>query len=66
MLVLTHTRTALAALIAGVLVAGLSLIVAKARVRKLFAAAGAIAAVAVMTLSASSRPGWRGAKARRA
>jgi hypothetical protein len=51
-LVLTHTRTALVALIAGVLVAGLSLIVAKARVRKLFAIGGAVAAVAVMTLSA--------------
>jgi hypothetical protein len=51
-LVLTHTRTALAALIAGLLVAGLSLIVAQARVRRLFATAGAIAAVAVMTLSA--------------
>ena len=51
-LILTHTRTAVAALIAGLLVAGLSLIVAKARVRKLFATAGAIAAVGVMTLSA--------------
>jgi hypothetical protein len=53
MLVLTHTRTALAALIAGLLVAGLSLIVAKARVRKLFATAGAVIAVAVMTFSAA-------------
>ena len=51
-LILTHTRTALVALIAGLLVAGLSLIVAKSRVRKLFATAGAITAVAVMTLSA--------------
>jgi O-Antigen ligase len=51
-LLLSHTRTALAALIAGILVAGLSLIVAKARVRKLFGAAGAIAAGAVMTSSA--------------
>ena len=50
-LVLTHTRTALVGLVAGVLVAGLSLIVAKARVRKLFAAAGAAAGVAIMTLS---------------
>ena len=38
-------------MVAGILVAGLSLIVAKARVRKLFAIAGAVAAVAVMTLS---------------
>ena len=51
-LVLTHTRTALVGLIAGILVAGISLIAAKARVRKLFATAGAIAAVVVMTLSA--------------
>ena len=52
-LVLTHTRTALAALIASLLVAGLSLIVAKARVRKLFAAGGAIAAIAIMSSSAA-------------
>jgi O-antigen ligase len=50
-LILTHTRTALAGLIAGILVSGMSLIVAKARVRKLFATAGAVAGVAVMTLS---------------
>ena len=50
-LILTHTRTALVAMIAGLLVAGLSLIVAKARVRKLFAAAGAVTAIAIMTLS---------------
>jgi len=50
-LILTHTRTALFALIAGILVAGMSLIVAKARARKLFAIAGAVTAVAVMTLS---------------
>lgn len=52
-LVLTHTRTALAALITSLLVAGLSLIVAKARVRKLFASAGATVALAVMTSSAA-------------
>ena len=50
-LVLTHTRTALVGMVAGILVAGLSLIVAKARVRKLFAIAGAVAGVAIMTLS---------------
>jgi hypothetical protein len=50
-LILTHTRTALFALIAGIVVAGMSLIVAKARVRKLFAIAGAVVALAVMTLS---------------
>jgi hypothetical protein len=51
-LLLTHTRTALIGMVAGILVAGMSLITAKARVRKLFATVGAIAAVAVMTLSA--------------
>ena len=48
---LTHTRTALFAFIAGLVIAGMSLIVATARVRKLFATAGAIVAIAVMTLS---------------
>jgi hypothetical protein len=52
-LLLTHTRTALAALIASLLIAGLSLIVAKPRVRRLFAAAGAVIAVAVLTFSAA-------------
>jgi len=50
-LILTHTRTALVGLVAGLLVAGMSLIVAKARVRKAFAIAGAVIAVAIMTLS---------------
>jgi len=52
-LLLTHTRTALAALIASLLIAGLSLVVAKPRVRRLFATAGAVAAVAVFTFSAA-------------
>jgi O-Antigen ligase len=51
-LLLSHTRTAVAALIASLLIAGLSLIVTKPRVRKLFATVGAVAAVAVMTSSA--------------
>jgi len=51
MLVLTHTRTALTAMVAGLLVAGLSLIVVKARVRKLFATAGVVAAIGIITLS---------------
>ena len=50
-LLLSHTRTALFALITAVLVAGLSLIVTRPRVRKLFATAGVIAAVVVMTSS---------------
>jgi len=51
MLILTHTRTALIGLIAGILVAGLSMILAKARVRKLFVALGIVAAIVIMTLS---------------
>ena len=43
-LLLTRTRTALIGMTAGILVAGLSLIIVKARVRRLFAIAGAIAA----------------------
>jgi hypothetical protein len=50
---LTHTRTALVGLAAGILVAGLSLIVAKARVRRFFAAVGVVVAVAIMTLSST-------------
>jgi hypothetical protein len=50
-LVLTHTRTALVAMVAALLVAGMSLIVAKERVRKLFAAVGAIATITILTLS---------------
>src|SRR5262249_21311422 len=38
-------------LIAGILVAGLSLILARARVRKLFVALGIVAAIVIMTLS---------------
>ena len=52
-LLLTHTRTALFALIASLLIAGLSLVVAKPRVRKLFATAGAVAAVGVLGFSAA-------------
>lgn len=50
-LILTHTRTALVGLVAGLLVAGMSLIVAKERVRKLFAAVGVMATIAILTLS---------------
>jgi hypothetical protein len=51
MLILTHTRTALIAMVAGILVAGLSLVVAKARARRLFATAGIIVAIGILTLS---------------
>jgi O-Antigen ligase len=50
-LILTHTRTALIGMIAGILVGGLSLIVAKQRARKLFATAGVVTAIGIMTLS---------------
>jgi hypothetical protein len=50
-LVFTETRTALVAMIAGILIAGLSLIVAKARARKLFAGVAAVATVGTLTLS---------------
>ena len=50
-LILTHTRTALVGMIAGILVSGLSLIVARARARKLFATLGALAGIAVIALS---------------
>lgn len=51
MLILTHTRTALVALAAGILVAGLSLILGRARVRKVFAISCVILAIVVMTVS---------------
>jgi hypothetical protein len=50
MLILTRTRTALIGLVAGLLVASLSLIVARARVRKLFAIGGIVVGVATITL----------------
>jgi len=50
-LLLTRTRTALVGMTAGILVAGLSLIIVKARVRRLFAIAGAIGTLAILTLS---------------
>lgn len=49
MIVLAHTRTALVGMLAGLLVAGLSLIVVKARARKLFVAAGVIVSIGAMT-----------------
>jgi hypothetical protein len=50
-LVLTHTRTALIALLAGVLIAGLSLFTARSRVRKSFAIGLAFFSVGALTLS---------------
>jgi hypothetical protein len=50
-LLLTHTRTALVALVAAILVAGLSLFTINARVRKFFAAGAATVSAAVITVS---------------
>jgi hypothetical protein len=50
-LYLSHTRTALAALLLGIIVAGLSMIATEARVRKMFASAGIIATLVAVTLS---------------
>ena len=50
-LLLTHTRTALVALLAGLLVAGLSLFMTRSRVRRAFAAGIAAFAVGAVTLS---------------
>lgn len=50
-LLLTHTRTALVALLAGVLIAGLSLFTARSRVRKAFAIGLVFFSVGALTLS---------------
>jgi len=50
-LLLTHTRTALVGLVAGILVAGLSLFVSNARVRRFFAALAATVAIGVVTVA---------------
>jgi O-antigen ligase len=50
-LLLTHTRTALVSLVAGLLVAGLSLFTVSARVRKFFATGAAMVSIAVITVS---------------
>ncbi|WP_344210935.1 hypothetical protein [Kribbella sancticallisti] len=49
-LLLTHTRTALVALLAGVLIAGLSLFTTRSRVRKSFAIGVALFTVGALTL----------------
>jgi hypothetical protein len=47
-LILTHTRTAVIALVAALLVAGLSLIIVRARVRRFIATSGIIASIVVV------------------
>jgi len=51
LLLLTHTRTALVALVAGILVAGLSLFVSNKRVRRFFAAGAVTASIGVLTVA---------------
>ena len=53
-IVLSHTRTALVAMVAGLLVAGLSLIITRERARKFFAAAGIILSIGVMTAAGAA------------
>ena len=50
-LLYTHTRTALFAMVAGLLIAGLSLFAAKSRVRKAFLAVGVVVALGALTLA---------------
>jgi hypothetical protein len=50
-LLLTHTRTALVGLIAGIIVAGLSLFKVRARARKLFATLFVVVSIGALTLS---------------
>lgn len=49
LLVLTHTRTALLAMVVALLAAGLSLITVRARVRRFFVTAGIVVSIAVVT-----------------
>jgi hypothetical protein len=51
MLLMTHTRTALLGMAVGILIAGLSLISAKARVRRFFATAATIVGLAIISAS---------------
>jgi hypothetical protein len=50
-LLLTHTRTALAGMLAGIIVAGLSLFKVRARARKLFATVFVLVSIGALTLS---------------
>jgi hypothetical protein len=50
-MLLSHTRTAVVGLVAGILIAGLSLFISNARVRKFFAAGAAAVSIAVITVA---------------
>ena len=63
-LILTHSRSDVVALIAGIMVAGLSLFSATERARNFFAAAGVAVLIGAMTLSGLVKTWWtRGEKA---
>jgi hypothetical protein len=51
MIVLSHTRTALVGMLAALLVAGLSLITARARVRRFFAVGFVVISIGIMTVA---------------
>jgi len=51
MLVLTHSRTSLIALVAGVLIGGMSIFFSKARVRRVFAGIAVVVSLAIISLS---------------
>lgn len=51
MLLLSHTRTALIAMVAGLLIAGLSMIMVRARVRRFFAISAVLLSVGIMTMA---------------
>jgi hypothetical protein len=57
LIVLSHTRTALVGMVAGLLVAGLSLIVTKARARKFFVGTGIVVSIGIMT-AAGAATAW--------
>src|SRR5215471_180927 len=57
MIILSHTRTALLGMVAALLVAGLSLVVVRARARRFFVAAGVIVSIGVMT-AAGAAAAW--------
>lgn len=50
-LLMTHTRTELVALVAGILVAGLRMFTSRARVRRVFASVGIIVSLAIVAFS---------------
>jgi hypothetical protein len=51
LLILTHTRTALTGMVAGIIVAGLSMITARARVRRFFAVTATVGGLGIISAS---------------